>query len=95
MRIRWSDRARQQVVEIFQYIARDRPNAAEDLVFAFFERVELLAEFPEQGEPWGDGTRPDLRQLVHKSHRIVYRVDPGEISVLSVRHTRMEMDEEV
>ncbi len=21
----------------------------------FFERVELLAEFPEQGEPWGMG----------------------------------------
>lgn len=88
-------RAGPAVVEIFQYVARDRPNVAENLVLAFFERVELLAEFPEQGQPWGDGARPDLRQLIHESHRIVYRVGPDEISILSVRHTRMEMDEQV
>ena len=95
MRVHWSSRARRQVTELFQYIARDRPLAAESVLLSFLERVELLAELPEQGVLWSDGSRPDLRQIIHESHRIVYRVGVDEVSVLSVRHTRMVSDEEV
>ena len=90
MRVRWSEHARSQIREIFEYIARDRPSTAEDLLDRFLERVELIAEFPDQGKLWGDGSRPDLRQVVFESHRIVYRVSSEEIAVLSVRHTTME-----
>ena len=91
MRVRWSERAYEQVVEIFEYVARDRPNAAEGVLLSFFDRVELLVALPEQGHVWGDGSRPDLRVILHESHRIVYRVGDDEIAVLSVRHTRMEI----
>lgn len=94
MRIHWSDRARDQIVRIFEYIARDRPNAAEGVLLSFLERVELLSELPEQGHLWGDGSRPDLRVIVHESHRFVYRVGNDEISILSVRHTRREIVED-
>lgn len=94
MRVRWSERAYEQVVEIFEYIARDRPNTAEAVLLSFLERVELLADLPEQGQPWGDGTRPDLRAIIHESHRIVYRIADDEVAVLSVRHTRMEIVED-
>lgn len=95
MRVHWSSRARRQVTELFQYIARDRPIAAEAVLLSFLERVELLQDLPEQGALWGDGSRPDLRQIVHESHRVVYRVGVDEVSILSVRHTRMGSDEEV
>ena len=95
MRVHWSSRARRQVTELFEYIARDRPLAAEATLLSFLERVELLSELPEQGAPWGDGSRPDLRQIVHESHRVVYRVGVDEVSILSVRHTRMDLEEEV
>ena len=94
MRVQWSDRAREQIVEIFEYIARDRPNAAEGVLLSFLERVELLGDLPEQGQLWGDGSRPDLRVIIHESHRITYRVADDEISILSVRHTRMEVVED-
>jgi toxin ParE1/3/4 len=90
VRIRWSGRANEQIVEIFEYIARDRPHAAEGVLLSLMERVELLGVFPEHGRPWGDGSRPDLRVIVHESHRIVYRAADDELSILSVRHTRME-----
>jgi toxin ParE1/3/4 len=88
--VRWSEHARNQVAEIFDYIARDRPNVAERILESFLARTELLADFPEQGSEWGGKERPDIRSIVHEKHRIVYRVGPDEIAVLSVRHTRQE-----
>jgi len=91
--VRWSERARNQVREIFEYIALDRPNTAERILERFLERTELLAEFPEQGRVWGTKDRPDLRSIVHESHRIVYHIGDGQIAILSVRHTRMRATE--
>jgi plasmid stabilization system protein ParE len=90
--IRWSERARTQVREIFEYIARDRPRVAERILESFLERVELLAEFPEQGSALGG--RSDLRAIVHESHRIVYRVGLEDIAILSVRHTRRAAEDD-
>jgi addiction module RelE/StbE family toxin len=91
--LRWSPRARDQVREIFEYIARDRPSAAEAILERFLERVDLPREFPLQGPAWGDGRQADLREVIVEGHRIVYRVGTDRISVLSVRHTRMEPDD--
>lgn len=93
MKVRWSPRARRQITELFAYIALDRPMAAEAILLSFLERVELLSELPEQGALWGDGSRTDLRQIVHEAHRIVYRVGVDELYILSVRHTRMDTDD--
>lgn len=57
-------------------------------------RADLLAEFPDQGAQWGDPRRPDLRSIIFESFRLVYRVGPDEIAVLSVCHTRMQPDED-
>ena len=92
MRIRWSERARAQVREIFEYIARDRPAAADRILEGLVERTNLVAEFPEQGAAWGDPRRSDLRSIVYESYRLVYRIGGDEVAVLSVRHTRMRPD---
>ena len=80
-------------MEIFEYVVRDRPQAAEALLDRLIERVDLLSDLPEQGRQWRKGVRPDLREVVFESYRIVYRVGSEELSVLSVRHTRMETEE--
>ena len=93
MTIQWSERALTQIREIIEYVARDHPDAAEHLLVGLLERVNLLIELPEQDRVWDDGQRPDLREILHESHRIVYRVRAEEISILSVRHTRMLPDD--
>lgn len=89
MKIIWSERALAQIREIFHFIAEDRPMLAERILEGLLERVELLLEFPDQGVVWGGTPRPDLRSIVVESYRILYRVRPEGIAVLSVRHTRM------
>jgi toxin ParE1/3/4 len=90
VRVSWSERARLQTREIFEYVARERPLVAERLVDGFIERTSLLAEFSEQGTPWGRPHRSDLRAIVYESYRIVYRIGAEEVAILSVRHTRMK-----
>lgn len=93
MKILWSERAQDQVREIFEFIAEDRPLVAERILEDLLERVQLLAQFPKQGAAWGGPRRPDLRSIIFESYRLVYRIGAGEVAVLSVRHTRMQPDE--
>ena len=90
MRVSWSERARLQAREIFEYVAQERPLVAQRLVDGFIERTSLLAEFPEQGTPWGQPHRSDLRAIVFESYRIVYRIRAEEVAIFSVRHTRRQ-----
>jgi toxin ParE1/3/4 len=92
MKIVWSERAKAQVREIFEFIAEDRPMRAERILESLLERVQLLTEFSEQGPVWGGPHRPDLRSIVFESYRVVYRLRPDEIAVLSVGHTSMHQN---
>ncbi|MGH3089068.1 MAG: type II toxin-antitoxin system RelE/ParE family toxin, partial [Rubrobacteraceae bacterium] len=36
--------------------------------------------------------RPDLREVIHGEYRIIYRVEPERVSILTVRHARRLLD---
>ena len=36
--------------------------------------------------------RSDVREIFFQSHRIVYRIEPKRIVILTVRHTRQLLD---
>lgn len=90
MKIIWSTLAMERVVEIGEYIARDRANAAADWVAGIFAAVRPLARFPRSGRPVPESARTDLREIIYESHRVVYRTDPDQVVILTVRHTRQE-----
>jgi len=92
VKVVWTDRALEQVREIFDYIARDRPNVAVDIANGLFDQTELLENTPEMGPVWKPESRSDLRFLLYTSYRIVYRVELDRVSVVSVRHTRRDAD---
>ncbi len=95
MRVEWSRRALDQVREIFDYIVRDRPNVAAEIVDGLFDATGQLAGTPEMGAVWGRGPQTDLRIILFKTYRIIYRVDPERVVIVSVRHTRRDADEKV
>ena len=92
MRIQWSPRALEQAETAFDYIAEDRPDAAEGWLAGLFERVELLLQFPDQGREVPEARRDDLREVIYEErHRVVYRVDSDWIRILLVHPSPIPM----
>ena len=94
MRVVWSPLAEERAVEAFEQIARDRPSAAVRWLERLLERVGSLASFPDRGRAVPELQRPDVRELVVKPYRVIYRRDPKRVVVLTIDHGRREFDPE-
>lgn len=89
MKLKWSPLATERVTEIAEYIARYNPPAAQRWVEETFDRVGQLEQFPDSGRRVPeDPTRPDLREIIQGNYRIIYRVSPDGVYILTVRHGR-------
>jgi len=92
IRITWSSRARNKVSEYGEYIAQDNSDAASDWIVGIIEKVERVRDFPGRRRKVPEARRSDVREIFFQSHRIVYRIEPKRIVVLTVRHTRQLLD---
>ena len=93
MRIVWSPLAIQRLREAVEYIARDKQGAAERWLEGAFEAVGRLAELPQSGRVVPELGRPDIREVIYGNYRIIYRVSPEAVLVLTVRYGRQLIDE--
>ena len=85
MKIVWSEPARQDLRDIFSYIAEDNPKAARTLLNEIKERAVLLQDNPSLGRL---GRIEDTRELVltDTSFILPYRVKDLQIQILAVLH---------
>ena len=92
MRVIWSPLAISKVQEEAEYIAQDRPVAAERWADGIFEAVRPLAEFPNEGRIVPELGRVEIRELIHGGYRVIYRISRDAILILTVRHGRRLLD---
>jgi addiction module RelE/StbE family toxin len=73
---------------ITEYIARNNPVAAEKHGFELIAKTEPLAQFPFLGRSVPEFKIAEIREVIHGSYRIVYRVreDIQAIEILRVWH---------
>ncbi len=93
MKVIWSPLAIERLSEVVDYIALDRPMAAEKWALGAFDRVEQLETFPDSGRTVPEVGRTDIRELIYGKYRIIYGIKGDEISILTVRHCRQLLDE--
>ena len=66
--------------DIVRYIARHHQDAAARMGYALIARAEGLAAFPEMGRIVPEFRRPELREVIHRTFRVIYRVNKaGEV----------------
>lgn len=88
MKLKWAPLAIDRITEIASYIAQDNPGAAEKWIDDVFRRVGQLVHFPYSGRHLPETTREEIRELIWKNYRIIYRIKAREVAILTVRHTK-------
>jgi toxin ParE1/3/4 len=82
-RFRLSPLARADLAEIRHFVARDKPEAADRLIRAFYDRFGLLAENPLLGERQPEFGE-DLRTFSMGSYVVVYRPMAAGVEIARV-----------
>ncbi len=88
MKIVWTALALDDLEQLRDYVGKDDPAAARDLVLKILDIVETqLPEHPRSGKP---GRVEGTRELViaGTSYILPYRIEAGRIEVLRVYHAK-------
>lgn len=80
----WTERALADLRAIDDYIARDNPAAAERWVGKLIGTAEAAARVPLAGRVVPEKARADVREVLLRTYRLVYRVRDDGIVVLTV-----------
>lgn len=87
-KVRWAERARDDLREIYDFIARDSPRAAEALVERVLHSTERLASFPERGRTVPEFPNLGFRELLVGNYCIWYRIEKETVWIVTVLHGR-------
>jgi plasmid stabilization system protein ParE len=82
--LRWTARARRDLDDIGDFIARDDRRAARRWLRKLQEKAEAAAAAPHAGRIVPEVGRDDVREVLLRSYRIVYRLVGDEVHVLTV-----------
>ena len=84
MRVVWTNEALERLVEIEEFISQDSPERAERFVDYLVKRGESISQNPNIGRVVPEISNPEIREIIAKKYRIVYRLRKNRIEVLTV-----------
>lgn len=86
MKVYWTENAIGHLVNIYEYIAINSPTYGKRLVDRITRRSEQIALHPLSGRKVPEYDAADIRELIEKPYRIIYRIKPEQIDVVAVIH---------
>lgn len=91
--IKWSEKASSNLQAIFDYISRDSRLYAARYVKALIKATKKLEKMPQCGRMVPEFENRELREVIYRNHRIVYRVVgiDEDIEILAVVHGARDM----
>src|SRR5262249_37645627 len=78
--------ARDDLDEIWDYIAADNPDAADRVITEILDAIRAVVPFPQSGHRRPDLTARPLRFLIVREYLIVYAPDEKPLWVIAVMH---------
>ncbi|MFZ5798332.1 MAG: type II toxin-antitoxin system RelE/ParE family toxin [Desulfobulbus sp.] len=92
-KLRWTREAEQWLKDIHDYIAADKPEAAQKVIAAIYDKAQLLRDFPELGQKFREEPEGVIRILLYGHYRIAYLIKTdGVIDILGVFHGALDID---
>lgn len=85
VRLAWATKAVEDIFQIQQYFSSVSEKYAHAFVDQLFKKVEILKTYPNLGRVVPELNQRDIRELLFRQYRIVYRiVSADRIDVLSI-----------
>lgn len=95
MKVHWTNTAVKHLLAIYEYIAQDSSVYAQRIVDKLTRRSEQIAAFPLSGRIVPEYETDDIREMIERSYRIIYRIKPYQIDVLAVLHAAQLLSAEL
>ena len=95
MKVYWTLNAIKHLTNIYDYIALNSPTYARRMVDRITQRSEQISTQPFSGRKVPEYETEDIRELIEKPYRIIYRLKQDQIDVLAVIHGAQLLPEEI
>lgn len=84
----WSPEAVEDLESIVDYIGKDSPGYAGNVVRKIIDIAKEAALFPEAGRIVPEISESFIRERFVYSYRVIYRIDTEGITILAILHGR-------
>ena len=84
MKLQWTDRARRDLLQIGQYIARDNPAAARRWIERLRDKARGASRAPLAGRVVPELGRDSVREIFLGNYRLIYILRKDVVTVLTV-----------
>lgn len=88
MRVHWTDRAKTRLKLIHNHIVKDAPLVASQVVERLLHRSIQIGDLPYSGRAVPEYQRDDIREVLEQPYRIIYRILPDRVDIITVMHYR-------
>lgn len=91
MKITITEPAQDDLTNIKLYIKKDSPYYADVFIQKIFKAIENLSLFPMIGRMVPETGKETIREIIFQNYRVIYRLDPDEIFILTVFHSSRDL----
>jgi toxin ParE1/3/4 len=84
MQIIWTLEALERLAEIEEYISKDSSTRAVKFIDYLIDRGESLCDHPQMGRVVPEIGNGNIREIIAKKYRIIYRISKERIEILTV-----------
>lgn len=88
MRVHWTDRAKTRLRLFHDHIAKDSPLVSSQVVERLLQRSIQIGNLPYSGRAVPEYQRDDIREVLEQPYRIIYRILPDRVDIITVMHYR-------
>jgi len=92
LKIKWSPRAASNLEEICNYIAKDSEYYSILFAKKIINIVKAIPQFPKSGRIVPEYKDDSLREKIHGSYRIVYRLKADVVEIVAICHGSRSLD---
>ena len=84
--IEWASTAEKDLYEVIDYIAQDSPQYAFFFTEQVRKKIENLRSFPQLGRKVPELEDPNIRELIFRNYRLIYRSFEEKIQIIRILH---------